>query len=206
VITHILKTHGRTPLDEWSARRRDLYLHRTTQHINTRDNHPCPERDSNPRPQQPSGRRFRPRGHWDRHSTKLVAIKRVHMHSLKSKCGNLAKGRFSSYHRGQVVNRRLLTAQAVSVRSNKNCLHHISNGPLTGSAAYLNFSSSLSLWTYPSDFQSPDPHSISTWLIDWLIDYDGVRLSQNNGHQRPYCSSPTWYVSVEIHGDVSGWG
>jgi hypothetical protein len=28
-----LDTHGRTPLDEWSARRRDLYLHRTTQHI-----------------------------------------------------------------------------------------------------------------------------------------------------------------------------
>jgi hypothetical protein len=30
-------------LDEWSARRRGLYLHRTTQHINTRDKHPCPE-------------------------------------------------------------------------------------------------------------------------------------------------------------------
>jgi hypothetical protein len=29
VITHT-KTHCRTPLDEWSARRRDLYLHRTT--------------------------------------------------------------------------------------------------------------------------------------------------------------------------------
>jgi hypothetical protein len=50
-------THGRTPLDEWSARRRGLYLHRITQYINTTDKHPCPERDSNPRPQQPSGRR-----------------------------------------------------------------------------------------------------------------------------------------------------
>jgi hypothetical protein len=30
---HTYKTHGRSPLDEWSARRRDLYLHRTTQHI-----------------------------------------------------------------------------------------------------------------------------------------------------------------------------
>jgi hypothetical protein len=29
-------THGRTPLDEWTARRRGLYLHRTTQHINVR--------------------------------------------------------------------------------------------------------------------------------------------------------------------------
>jgi uncharacterized protein YjbI with pentapeptide repeats len=29
LITHI-QAHGRTPLDEWSARRRGLYLHRTT--------------------------------------------------------------------------------------------------------------------------------------------------------------------------------
>jgi hypothetical protein len=29
LIRHI-QTHGRSPLDEWSARRRDLYLHRTT--------------------------------------------------------------------------------------------------------------------------------------------------------------------------------
>jgi hypothetical protein len=34
-----------------------LYLHRTTQHINTTDKHPCSEQDSNPRPQQPSGSR-----------------------------------------------------------------------------------------------------------------------------------------------------
>jgi hypothetical protein len=59
LITHI-ETHGRTPLDEWSARRRGLYLHRTTQHINKRDKHPWPERDWNPRPQQPSGRRPTP--------------------------------------------------------------------------------------------------------------------------------------------------
>jgi hypothetical protein len=37
LITHI-QTHGRTPLDEWSARRRDLYLHRTTQHITQQTN------------------------------------------------------------------------------------------------------------------------------------------------------------------------
>jgi hypothetical protein len=56
-------TLGRTPLDEWSARRRDLYL---TTH-NTRDRHPCPRRDSNPQSQQAAtDRRLRPRGHWDR--------------------------------------------------------------------------------------------------------------------------------------------
>jgi hypothetical protein len=59
VITHT-KTHGRTSLDEWSACRRDLYLHRTTQHTNTRDKHPCPGWDSNPRSQQPSGHRPMP--------------------------------------------------------------------------------------------------------------------------------------------------
>jgi hypothetical protein len=45
---------GRTSLDEWSARRRDLYL--TT--LNT--DIPCPRRDSKPRSQQASGRRPTP--------------------------------------------------------------------------------------------------------------------------------------------------
>ena len=49
-------TVGRTPLDEWSARRRDLYL---TTH-NTYNKHPCPRWDSNPRSQQASGRRPMP--------------------------------------------------------------------------------------------------------------------------------------------------
>jgi hypothetical protein len=61
LITHThIQTHGRTPLDELSALRRGLYLHRTTQHRNTRDKHPCPQRYSKPRPQQPSGRRPTP--------------------------------------------------------------------------------------------------------------------------------------------------
>ena len=38
-------TVGRTPLDEWSARRRDLYL---TTHNTQRDKHPCHRRDWNP--------------------------------------------------------------------------------------------------------------------------------------------------------------
>ena len=49
-------TVGRTPLDEWSARRRDLYL--TTHNTQNRqtDKHPCHRWDSNPRSQQASGR------------------------------------------------------------------------------------------------------------------------------------------------------
>jgi len=48
-------TLGRTPLDEWSAHRRDFYL---TTH--TRDRHQCPQQDSNPQSQQASGNRPMP--------------------------------------------------------------------------------------------------------------------------------------------------
>ena len=67
--THQRTTVGRTSLDEWSVRRRHLYL--TTHAIPTTDKGPYPRWDSKPRPQQASGRRptpFRPRGHWDRSS------------------------------------------------------------------------------------------------------------------------------------------
>jgi hypothetical protein len=57
VITHILRHTAGLLWTRW-ARRRGLYLHRTP--YNTRDKHPCPERYSNPRPQQPSGRRPTP--------------------------------------------------------------------------------------------------------------------------------------------------
>ena len=45
MITPRHTTLGRTPLDEWSARRRDLYLTPTTL---TTDKYPCPRWDSNP--------------------------------------------------------------------------------------------------------------------------------------------------------------
>jgi len=51
-------TVGRTSLDEWPARHRDLYL---TIHITlTTDKRPCPRWDSNPRSQQTNGRRPTP--------------------------------------------------------------------------------------------------------------------------------------------------
>jgi len=52
-----LTTVGRTPLDEWSARRRDLYL---TTHNTYNRQISIPRRDSNPRSQQASGRRPTP--------------------------------------------------------------------------------------------------------------------------------------------------
>jgi hypothetical protein len=52
-LDHIRRaTVGRTLLDEWSARHRDLYL-------TTHNKHPCPRWNSNPRSQQ-SGRRPTP--------------------------------------------------------------------------------------------------------------------------------------------------
>jgi hypothetical protein len=55
-ITFRQTTLGRTSLEEWPARSRDLYL--TTQ--NTHNKHPCLRRDSNPQSQQESGRRPTP--------------------------------------------------------------------------------------------------------------------------------------------------
>jgi hypothetical protein len=56
-ITLRLTTLGRSPLDEWSTRRRDLCWQHTTL---TRDRYPCPRRDSNTQSQQASGRRPTP--------------------------------------------------------------------------------------------------------------------------------------------------
>ena len=52
MITLRHTTHGRTPLDEWTARRKDLYL---TTH-NTHKRYSCPRRNSNPQYQQASKR------------------------------------------------------------------------------------------------------------------------------------------------------
>jgi hypothetical protein len=64
LITHI-QTYGKTPLDEWSARRRDLYLHRTTQQTNIHASSCIRTRD--PGNQAAADLCLRPRGHWNRH-------------------------------------------------------------------------------------------------------------------------------------------
>jgi hypothetical protein len=56
-VTHRHTTLGRTPLDEGSVRRRDLYL---TTKISTRYRYACPRRDSKPQSQQKSGCRPTP--------------------------------------------------------------------------------------------------------------------------------------------------
>jgi hypothetical protein len=58
-------TVGRTPLDEWSARRRDFYL--TTQHTQQTNIHtPGGIRTHDRSRRSAVELRFRPRGHWDR--------------------------------------------------------------------------------------------------------------------------------------------
>jgi hypothetical protein len=62
---------GRTALDEWSARRRDLYLTTQNKHIK----HPC---NGGIRTHESSKRttvdlRLRPRGHWDRHKYGIIS-------------------------------------------------------------------------------------------------------------------------------------
>ena len=59
-------TVGRTPLDEWSARRRALYV--TTQHSKQTDKHaPSGIRIHNLSKLAAADARLRQRGHWDRH-------------------------------------------------------------------------------------------------------------------------------------------
>ena len=52
-LTHSM-TRIMTPLSDWSAHRRGHYLHNTQ---DTRDEHPCPQRDLKPRSPQLSGHR-----------------------------------------------------------------------------------------------------------------------------------------------------
>ena len=59
-------SHGRTPLNEWSVRRRYSYLH-STQHSQQTDIHiPGGIRTRNPSKRPAAHLRRRPRGHWDR--------------------------------------------------------------------------------------------------------------------------------------------
>ena len=73
-------TLGRTPLNELSAQRSDLYL---TIH-NTHNRHTCPWRDSYPQSQQTSCRRHTswPRGHRDR---PLIYIY-IYIYIMRRKC------------------------------------------------------------------------------------------------------------------------
>ena len=60
-------TVRRTPLDEWSARRRDLYLTTHNTHKRQTSMPPSAIRTHNLSRRAAADPRLRPRGHWDRH-------------------------------------------------------------------------------------------------------------------------------------------
>ena len=70
-------TDDRTPLDEWSARLRDLYLHNTKQTLQTDIHVPGGIRTHNLSRRTSADLRPRPRGHSDRHS-KGYTIQKVY--------------------------------------------------------------------------------------------------------------------------------
>ena len=61
-------TVGRTPLDEWSARRRDLYLTTHNTHNRQISMPPVGFEPTISAGERPQTYAFRPRGHWDRRS------------------------------------------------------------------------------------------------------------------------------------------
>jgi len=75
-----------TPLDKWSARRRQLYLttHNSDKRERERERHPCPRgiRTHNPSKREAADPRLRPRGHWDRQISALLCL---NTHSLVSR-------------------------------------------------------------------------------------------------------------------------
>ena len=66
IITLRNTTIGRTPLEEWPARRRDLYLTAHNTHNRQTSIPPAGFEPHNPRNQASADPRLRPRGHWDR--------------------------------------------------------------------------------------------------------------------------------------------
>ena len=79
---HRHTTFGKTPLDQWSARRRGFYL--TTQ--NTPKRHPCPGeiRTRNPSNETAAHPRLRPRGHRDRLSDNLATYTVAPMYNVRT--------------------------------------------------------------------------------------------------------------------------
>ena len=73
-ITLRLTTLGRTPLYEWPARRRDLYLITHNTHKRETSVPPAAFEPTIPASERPLTHAFRPRGHWDRRSWKLVLL------------------------------------------------------------------------------------------------------------------------------------
>ena len=72
-------TVGRTTLDEWSTRRRELWQNTTL----TTDKHPCPPpgfEPANISRRAAADLRLRPCGHWNLHRVRMTSITVIHKH------------------------------------------------------------------------------------------------------------------------------
>ena len=77
-------TFGRTPMDEWSARRRDLYLTTHNKHKRQTSVPPGGIRTHNPNRRAAADPRLRPRGHCDRQLPSIqIFIKRHHSNMFR---------------------------------------------------------------------------------------------------------------------------
>ena len=67
-------TVGRTPLDEWSVRRRDPYLTTHNTHNRQTSMPPGAIRTHDRRRRAAEDLRLRPRGHWDRQNWRVISV------------------------------------------------------------------------------------------------------------------------------------
>jgi len=123
MITPRHTTLGRTPLNEGSALRRDLYL---TTHNTHNNKHPYPRRDSSTQSQQASDPR--PRGHWDRRFYQLIhayfsSIRTTYTPSPPYSFGHLVtiSDGYKSYRHAVIFSMLILPSRSRS----KNIPHHI---------------------------------------------------------------------------------
>ena len=106
-------TVGRTPLDEWSARRIDLYL--TTHNTHNRQTS-MPPVGFEPSSRAAADLRFRPRSHWDRHCDIMNSMKNWRYLCLALSCIQRRYCRTESVKRVDIVWSNLILLSNIPVK------------------------------------------------------------------------------------------
>jgi hypothetical protein len=116
-------TAGRTPLDEWSARHRDLYLTTHTTHNGQPSMPPAGFRTRNPSKRSAVDMHLRPLGHWDRRvkNYNIEFLVLAHMHELFV-CGNSWQA-WAAQHRSWPTNLKFCCSPASQVERGQVRFH-----------------------------------------------------------------------------------
>ena len=101
MITLRHTTGGRTPLDEWSASRRDLYLTTHNTYKETHIHAPGGIRTRNPSKLAAADRRLRPRGDWERRKCHILNLKYPLVYIGIRHCLQRNNLSFPAYYRGK---------------------------------------------------------------------------------------------------------